>query len=173
MLDAAPLQQVVIRRLQRADAERFWTLRLEALRRHPEAFGSSAEEESPRSHAMIADRLAPGPNAVFGAMCGDELVGMAGFAMQSTLKTRHKGVLWGMYVRPERRGRQLGEALVRAVIDHARHHCEILQLSVVTENQSARALYRRLGFDAYGVEPRALKLGGRYLDEEMCSLALR
>ena len=43
---------------------------------------------------------------------------------------------------------------------------EQIQLSVVTTNESARRLYRSLGFQVYGLEPAALKLDGRDLDEE-------
>jgi len=31
------------------------------------------------------------------------LVGVAGFRVEDAVKLRHKGVLWGMYVRPEAR----------------------------------------------------------------------
>jgi RimJ/RimL family protein N-acetyltransferase len=42
---------------------------------------------------------------------------------------------------------------------------EHLLLSVVSENEAAHRLYQKLGFSEYGREMKALKLGGRYLDE--------
>ena len=50
---------------------------------------------------------------------------------------------------------------------------EQLTLSVVRDNEAAAGLYRALGFEAYGVEPRALKGAGGYADEVLmvCFLA--
>ena len=42
---------------------------------------------------------------------------------------------------------------------------EIVQLSVVSDNEQARRLYSRLGFVEFGIERHALKQDGRYYDE--------
>ena len=39
-------------------------------------------------------------------------------------------------------------------------------ISVITDNERARRFYDRMGFVAYGLEKRALKIGERYFDEE-------
>jgi RimJ/RimL family protein N-acetyltransferase len=39
--------------------------------------------------------------------------------------------------------------------------------TVTTVNEPARRLYRSLGFELYGLEPCARKLGERRLDEEL------
>jgi RimJ/RimL family protein N-acetyltransferase len=70
-----------------------------------------------------------------------------------------------MYVRQGARSTGVGRKLLEAVVDHARHHVEVLQLSVVSENEGARRLYASLGFVEYGIERKALKQGGRYYDE--------
>ena len=59
----------------------------------------------------------------------------------------------------------MGRRLAEAVIGFAREHVEVLQLSVVSENEAARQLYASLGFVEYGIERKALKQGGRYYDE--------
>ncbi len=41
----------------------------------------------------------------------------------------------------------------------------MVQLTVMSENEAARRLYRALGFVEYGVEKNALKQDGRYYDE--------
>ena len=43
---------------------------------------------------------------------------------------------------------------------------EQILISVVTVQAAALSLYRSLGFESYGRERRALKIGDRYLDEE-------
>lgn len=164
-------QEISIRRLESGDAAAFRAIRLEALERHPEAFQSVYRDEVAVPLAQIAERLAR--STVFGASRGDGLVGMAGFFVHQGEKVRHKGVLWGMYVQEEARSLGIGAALVERVITHARTEVEILGLAVVTENASARRLYERLGFIAYGTEPRAMKQNGVYYDEVLMAKTLR
>lgn len=160
-------------RLAPTDAEAFRTLRLEALTTAPEAFGSTPEEEAARPMDFVRARLDPSiPDAIFGAFAGDDLVGIAGFALSQGIKKGHKGLLWGVFVRAGWRDRGTGEQLVRAVIDHARNHVLLLQASVVTTNASARRVYSRLGFAAYGLERQALRVGDAFHDEELLALDL-
>ena len=151
----------------------FQALRLEALERHPEAFASSFEEERNRSLDAVAERIPEQPPAIiFGAFAGERLVGMAGFYQQSHLKARHRGNLWGMYVQSGWRGQGVGEALVRAVIEHARGFVEFVELTVVVDNHPAVKLYDRLGFTPYGVQQAALRIGDRDYDEALLALRL-
>lgn len=90
--------------------------------------------------------------------------------MPKAAKLRHKGVLWGMYVRPRARRAGLGAVLVRRVLDHARGAVEEVRLTVVSSNDAAARLYGAAGFEAFGVEPRALKVAGRYHDEVLIAL---
>ncbi len=163
-----------IRRLDPADAEAFRVLRMEALTMAPEAFGASPQEEAARPMDLVRSRLDPSiPDAVFGALAGDVLVGMAGFVVSQGIKKRHKGLLWGVFVHAGWRNVGTGEKLVRAVIEHARSHVLLLQASVVTSNTSARRVYNRLGFVSYGTERRALRIDGVFYDEELLVLDLQ
>lgn len=168
------IEPPVVRQLQPADAERYRELRLEALQRHPTAFGSAYEDECGRDAGHYAERLgAPPPAAVFGALEGDRLVGSAGVYAHVGLKVRHGGVLWGMYLRPAWRGSGLAERLCRAVIAHARaQELEVLELTVARDNPAAFSLYERLGFSPYGVREEALKVDGRYVAEVLMVLRL-
>jgi RimJ/RimL family protein N-acetyltransferase len=168
-----PGTDIVIRALGAPDAEAFRELRLTALATSPEAFGSSYEEEAPLSLERFRARIAcAGPNVVFGALAERRLVGVAGFLASKENKRRHWGVLWGVFLRPEWRGRGLGELLVGRVVEHATEHVLILQTSVVTVNHKARRTYARLGFVPYGTERRALLIDGRFYDEELLALEL-
>lgn len=168
-MDAA----ILIRMLDGGDAESFQALRLHGLRSAPEAFGSSFEEESDLDIAEVRRRLGARPNAVFGAFAHDGLVGMAGFAMNTKLKQKHKGLLWGVYVNPDWRGHDLGKRLTQAVIDHARQHVDTLHATVMAANTSARALYLGLGFTVFGFEKDALRINGQSYDDELLRLDLR
>ena len=154
---------VEILRMMPADAAQYREIRLEGLKCSPEAFGSTYETESVQPSSRFSERLAS--SAVFGAFRGPELLGIAGFAVRNGIKEAHKGLLWGMYVRAAARNAGLGKRLVAAVLDYARGRAEMVQLTVVSENEAARRLYNALGFVEYGLEKRALKQDGRYYDE--------
>lgn len=162
--------EVGVRRLPPADAALYREIRLEALRQNPEAFGSTFEAESVQPLTWFADRLVAA--AVFGAFAGSELLGIAGFFNQQGRKQAHKGTLWTMYVRSAARNAGVGRRLAEAVIDHARRHVELIQLSVVSGNKPARRLYASLGFVEYGIEKNALKQDGRYWDEVLMAKPL-
>ena len=154
---------IEVRLLTSADAALYRDIRLEGLRRDPDAFSSTFENESTQPLSFFAGRIAGG--AVFGAFRGGELLGVAGFYVQPGPKHAHKGTLWGMYVRPTARRLGVGRRLVEAVIERARGEVEILELSVIAENDTARRLYAGLGFVEYGIEKRAAKWQGRYHDD--------
>ena len=152
-----------IRRLGVDDAEAYRAIRLHGLKTVPEAFGSTYDIESARALSEFADRLEA--TAIFGAFMGGEIIGMVGFWQSNGPRERHKGRIFGTYVRPEFRGSGAGRALMGAVLAHAAAIVEQVTLFVVEDNADAIALNRRVGFTVFGVEPRALKFGTRYQDE--------
>jgi RimJ/RimL family protein N-acetyltransferase len=157
---------IEIRRLAQenaADPGLYRDIRLEALRANPEAFGSTFETENAQPSSWFFDRL--GTSTVLGAFHDTKLVAIAGFAIQQGQKRAHKGLLWGMYVRPGARGTGVGRRLIEAVLELARRRVELIQLTVVQDNAQARRLYASLGFQDYGLEKNALKHDGRYYDE--------
>jgi ribosomal protein S18 acetylase RimI-like enzyme len=155
--------KVKTRRLLADDADLYRDIRLEALKLAPEAFSSTFAREDAKPPEWFAARLDDA--AVFGAFAESDLLGIAGFFAGQGQKEAHKGVLWGMYVRPRARGRGVGRRLVEAVIEHARRHVEILQLTVVAGNKPARSLYAKMGFVEYGIEKNGLKEDGRCWDQ--------
>ena len=157
-----------IRRLTPADATAFQALRLDALREAPSAFGSSYEEESEFSAAVVEGRLAPkqdrGP---FGAFQNEELVGLVALGRENLKKLSHKALIWGMYVSPSARGQGVGRALLSAALSLARSVPEIQQvnLCVNANNVNAIRLYESVGFKAFGREPGAMFINGELHDE--------
>lgn len=153
-----------IRRLQPADAALYRDIRLEALRLSPEAFGSAYETESVHPVGWFAERLAHGA-VVLGAFRDGDLAGIVGFLAAEGPKRRHKGMLFGMYVRLQARRGGVGRRLVEAALELAAQSVELVQLVVVKGNAPAVRLYDSMGFVEYGLETHALKIDGRYYDD--------
>ncbi|MGB0006686.1 MAG: GNAT family N-acetyltransferase [Candidatus Sulfotelmatobacter sp.] len=159
-----------LRFLAASDVDAYRNIRLEALESEPRAFGSSPEEHHGLSREEIAQRISfdPSEKFVVGAFVGDRLVGTAGFFRHKGLKERHKGHIWGVFVAREARGKRAGRDMLRMLLERATHieGIEQIMLSVATTQDAAVSLYRSLGFEPYGCERRALKIGDQYVDEE-------
>ena len=166
-----------IRLLNSDDAAEWSRLRLESLRSDPEAFSSSEEEHQALSIDEIRGRLGAGrtDSFVVGAFENGRLMGMAGFHRETGAKSRHKGRVWGVYVTAAARGRGIGRRILETLLARAAgiNGLEQILISVTTCQVAATALYRSLGFVPFGREPKALKIGDRFIDEEYMALAIK
>jgi ribosomal protein S18 acetylase RimI-like enzyme len=166
-----------LRLLTPDDAAEWGRLRLESLQNSPEAFSSSAEDHQSLKMEDVRKRI-DASNAGFfivGAFADGRLAGMAGFHREQGMKSRHKGRVWGVYLTPELRGKGVGRKLLDEVLKRGSmiEGVEQILISVATTQTAAAKLYRSLGFELFGREPRALKVDGHYIDEEHLILQLR
>ncbi|AIQ44336.1 GNAT family N-acetyltransferase [Paenibacillus sp. FSL R7-0297] len=165
-----------LRMLTSVDAEVYRELRLQSLRLHPEAYLSSYESEKKLSIVTTRIRLEPSENNfTLGAFDGEEkLVGIVTFFRESRPKIDHKANIYSVYVDSDVRKQGVGRRLMVELIARARQlpGLEILNLTVTSNNVAAKRLYESLGFICYGTEPKAMKLGDEYLDEDLMILML-
>ncbi|PLK71194.1 hypothetical protein C0V73_11365 [Rhizobium sp. TH135] len=111
------LQALNLRRLRASDDCAFREIRSEGLRLHPDAFGASFAEEQSQPLERVADRLENGH--VMAAVADDVIAGVVGLACSRADKTRHIGLIWGLYVRPSWRRSGVARHLLEAVISDA------------------------------------------------------
>lgn len=99
---------------------------------------------------------------------------MATFFRESRPKIQHKAHVYAVYVDSVARKHGLGRALMLELIARAKAApgLEQLMLTVTSSNLPAKRLYESLGFVRYGTEPKAMKLDGEYLDEDLMVLLL-
>ncbi len=163
---------IYYRPLEEHDFMAFVELRKEAFLKEPESFGSdyttyTATPLIDKEHFF--EKVLNYPfSFVLGAFAEDNtMIGIAGFTCHTATKRRHKGILWGMYVKPAFRlqgiARKLAEIIMLSAKEDAQ--CEQILITVSPPGSVAHQFYDRLGFIQYGVEYRALKLDDEYVDE--------
>lgn len=164
-----------VRALEPDDIPALAALRREALSSTPLAFGASLEDDAGLSvEDMRASLASSGDFAILGAFDDGALVAMAGVVRLGKVKTRHRAMIWGMFVTPAARRQGLGAALLGAAIDRARSWPGVVtvELSVLDPAEDAARLYRRAGFREWGVEARAIQWEGRFVAEHHLVLDL-
>jgi len=168
------MSDIAIRPLMDVDAEAFKALRLKAIQDAPTAIWPTHDEESERTLEETRNRIrATDHQVVFGAFAGQELIGIAGLRREPLAQVAHKAVLWGVFVDPAHRRGGIAGRLLDAAIAHARAARVLqIQLCVNAENPRAQALYRNAGFEAFGIERRAMRVGARFYDEDHMALRL-
>jgi RimJ/RimL family protein N-acetyltransferase len=152
------------------DAASLHQLRLEALASSPTAFSSDYAAEASRSAADWIGRLEKNPDEEQGLIVvsadGEQLVGMCGLFREHSLKTRHRGTIWGVYVTQGWRGLRIADALIQVCVDWAQQEgMKRLELGVASDNFSAIRCYMRCGFSVYGIQQQAMIYEGNEIDE--------
>ncbi len=167
------MNDIRYRKLIENDVSKYRNIRLELLKKEPQSFGSSYEEESKLNDKIWIDRLTKEHINVLGAFDKDILVGICISVMNPRKKIRHLATLNSMYVQKEYRKLGIGKKLITNTLnDLKRRDIEIVNLSVVTDNTNAIYLYKSLGFSSYGIENNAIKINGKYSDLLLMSINL-
>lgn len=158
---------VSIRRLTPADAPAYRDLMLATFRHDPDAFTSTVEERESRPLDWWRSRVSDAPGAgerVLGAFLGGRLVGAVGVRRRRRKRVRHKATVFAVAVHPAERRRGIARALMEAAAAAAAGEgMEVLQLTVTETNLGALRFYEACGFETFGIEPRALRLGDRWI----------
>ena len=161
--------------LSAPDLPHYRTLRLQALRQCPAAFGATPRTERALEDAQILHRFGGGPGQIMWGGFDDRgsLVATLGMHRDTGEKTMHKGHLFAMYVAEQNRSQGMARQLLTIAIEHARSlNLHQLMLGCNASNHSALRLYKQAGFQAYGLEPAALHVGGEFFDEVLMVLRI-
>ena len=95
--------------------------------------------------------------------------------MNGKMKIRHRANV-AIALLKEYWGLGIGTKMFEAMLDAARANPDLMQveLEVVEGNDRAMALYKKMGFEVYGVRPNAIKLkDGTLLSETLMVNKLR
>ncbi len=112
-----------------------------------------------------------------GAYIENSLAGVVSFSRDGNdrEKLRHKGILFRMYVSKEFRGKGIAKQLIGELINRVVKVTDIEQinLTVISNNENAKKLYEKFGFETFGSEKNAIKWKGKYFTEDQMVLKLK
>jgi L-phenylalanine/L-methionine N-acetyltransferase len=169
-MTAAPAQErassVVFRRVAPADA-----LSIAAIACDPEVYPTLIDLPHPcvnQWHAALA-RLGPNDHWLCAVLDG-ALVGWGNLQVCADARRRHVGIL-GVVTARSAWGRGVATATVGQLLDLADRWLDLkrVELSVLTDNTRAMALYERCGFAVEGTQRRYVFRSGSYADAYLMS----
>lgn len=125
-----------------------------------------------QEEAMLARRANSAHSRFFLALDGEKIVGNACVDGSDNPRLGHRRNL-AITVLRDYWGRGIGTGLMTRMISFARESgAEVLSLEVRSDNERAKALYRKFGFQAFGTFPKYFRIGGQYYDVDCMTLDL-
>jgi ribosomal protein S18 acetylase RimI-like enzyme len=139
--------EIIIRPLALDEWENYKRLRLEALTREPQAFGSSYTDAAQKPDIYWRDRLEAGGSRLLFAVKGDVPVGMVA-AYPKQEGPAEQAEIVSMYVTPEERRQGIARMLLESILADLINDASLktVSLAVNTQQRAAIALYELLGF---------------------------
>lgn len=136
-------------------------------------FGAEGIPFTVEREAALLERMADSPHSrFFLALDGERIIGNACVDGNGNPRLRHRRNL-AITVLREYWGRGVGSGLMEQMICFARQTgAELLSLEVRSDNERAKALYRKFGFVSFGTFPKYFKIGGKYWDVDCMTLEL-
>lgn len=165
---------IEVRRLTPEQTDAYVEVRQRMLREEPWSFGSSPADDLERERQRARDMLGDEDWACIAAMSGEAIVSTARVFRTTRPKQAHAASIVSVWTDPAFRGRGLGRRVLLAAIDVARGWpgVERIELSVSERSQPARRLYESLGFECWGVQPDAMRVGGESSAEHYMQVAI-
>ena len=150
-------------------------IRLEALRSEPAAYSSSYEETLDWPDEEWRRRLTSDHSMVLLARVLTRPIGMVGGYLGSDEGDDSVGVVFGMYVTAEHRGKGIGRLLLTSLIDRLSAFPQIttIRLGVTETQEPARRLYESVGFQVVGTTEEGLVVDDRRYEELIMELRVR
>lgn len=136
-------------------------------------FGADGIPLTVEQEEALLEQIESSENSCFFlALDGETIVGNACVDGSRNPRLRHRSNL-AITVLRAYWGRGVGSELMARMIAFAKDAgAELLSLEVRSDNERAKALYRKFGFVRFGVFPKYFKIGGQYYDVDCMTLDL-
>ncbi len=136
-------------------------------------FGAEGIPFTAEQEAALLERIAASADSrFFLALDGEKIVGNACVDGMRNARLRHRRN-FAITVLRDYWGRGIGTGLMERMIAFARTSgAELASLEVRTDNERAKALYRKFGFVTFGTFPKFFKIDGKFFDVDCMTLDL-
>ena len=136
-------------------------------------FGAKGIPFTVEQEAALLERIADNPrSSFFLALDGEKIVGNACVDGSPNARLCHRRNL-AITVLRDYWGRGIGTGLMEKMLAFCRESgAELASLEVRSDNERAKALYRKFGFVSYGTFPKFFKIDGKYFDVDCMTLEL-
>ncbi|OOM80109.1 GNAT family N-acetyltransferase [Clostridium sp. BL-8] len=131
--------------------------------RYPEEINITIDKEI----ELLKESLNSSTDMMIAAFINNKLTGNVGInCVRNHIKLKHRAV-FGISIKEEYWNNGIGNALIKEVIEQARQMgYEQIELGVFSDNEKAKNLYKKYGFEDWGNVKNAYKLkDGTYRDE--------
>lgn len=138
-------------------------IRVEAIKTNPEAFANilqdvlSDPDKKWQGFLELSKKL-DGELMLFALDDSDQVIGMLGAYWVQKPKLKHIGNVFGVFVKPEFRGKGIGTNMLMELIKELRKVPQLkkLKLEVVADEIPAIKLYKKVGFKEIGISKEDL-----------------
>ena len=136
-------------------------------------FGAKGIPFTVEQEAALLERIANNPrSSFFLALDGETIVGNACVDGSPNARLCHRRSL-AITVLRDYWGRGIGTRLMEQMLAFCRESgAELASLEVRSDNERAKALYRKFGFVSFGTFPKFFKIDGAYFDVDCMTLEL-
>ena len=132
----------------------------------PEGFPATVEQEEAFLAGMQEDTL------MLMALEDGKIVGNASISRYGRTRFAHRWSL-AISIRKSHWGMGIGSELMARLIAYAKAQgAEVIELEVRSDNDRAKALYRKFGFETFGTYKKFFKIDGQYYDADYMTLYL-
>lgn len=137
------------------------------------SFGADGIPFTAEQEAALLGRIADSPRSrFFLALDGEKIVGNACVDGSANPRLCHRRSL-AITVLRDYWGRGIGTELMERMLAFTRESgAELASLEVRSDNERAKALYRKFGFVRYGTFPKYFKIDGVFYDVDCMTLEL-
>lgn len=159
--------------------EKYKSLRLEAVKEDPMAFGLTYEEylEYPDSFwiSQLEEAQRETKTWIYFAQVEGQLVGMLAANRVNKKRMNHLAHIHSMSVKAEFRGKGVASKLMETVLSKLEVASDLLmaQMGVASSQTEAVELYKKFGFEVVGTRKKVFRFEDKYFDEVLMEKELR
>ncbi|WP_299275144.1 GNAT family protein [uncultured Psychroserpens sp.] len=163
--------EIQIRKLSPNESNSYRHIRLECLKNYPEYFTTDYQDEILKERLFFQPFIeqSDANNFVIGAFSNNNLIGISGFKRNERRKASHGGIIIQVYVNPEYQGKSIGSNMIKATLNEAftLDGIEQIEIGVIAINENAENIYKKIGFQEFGLQKNFLKINDKYYDHRM------